>query len=683
MASCKYDPYIDRVNPYAVLNVTQSSQNISNNTSSVRWELLLYRPAKIYSDASKKYSIVVNGSTVKSGTVTIGGSGTKTIASGYTTVNHNSDGTKSINFSFSFQFDITWSGTWMGTGKANGSMSLSRIPRATTPSVSSSSVTMGEKVSISLPRASGSFTHTLQYDFYSGKWVTFATNVGTSSSLTIPLDWAQKIPNAVSDSARIKCITYNDNSYIGEKIISFTVKVPSSVVPVISNVDIEEAVDGLNLKFGHYVQGKSKLKVATTASGIQGSKIKSYSVSVDGVSYSGSNVITNFINESGTVTVSVSVTDSRGRKALKSFGVTFYEYVLPKINAFSVIRANAQGQADAIGTYANINLNFEISKIEDLNDKSYQIEYKKTDDDTWKVLGKWEAYSYNSVLNGGNILEEDFTYSFRLTVTDYFSSVTAEIDNVPTAFTLINFHRSGNSMAFGGVSERGDAEKVIDVKMDMFDKFGTRINNGMANYTGNGENAIDPDTTSDELVLTNLHTPTNEFMYIKTVFYADKTIENARAQIAIPYSYTSNSIYHRYFLNGQWSPWRRTVNADEYDKAPLWYGEYYMNASQTITLTEPVETQPNGIVLVFSEYGNGTAKDSCFTSFFVKKTLILGKEGVGHMFSSFNPWGNNFVKYLYISNQKIVGNEKNTFNGNLGGVNIANNLYVLRYVYGA
>ena len=76
-------------------------------------------------------------------------------------------------------------------------------------------------------------------------------------------------------------------------------------MPVISNVDIEEAVDGLNLKFGHYVQGKSKLKVATTASGIQGSKIKSYSVSVDGVSYSGSNVITNFINESGTVTVSV------------------------------------------------------------------------------------------------------------------------------------------------------------------------------------------------------------------------------------------------------------------------------------------------------------------------------------------------------------------------------------------
>ena len=97
----------------------------------------------------------------------------------------------------------------------------------------------------------------------------------------------------------------------------------------------------------------------------------------------------------------------------------------------------------------------------------------------------------------------------------------------------------------------------------------------------------------------------------------------------------------------------------------------------------PVEAQPNGIVLVFSEYGGGTAKDSCFTSFFVKKTLILGKEGVGHMFSSFNPWGNNFVKYLYISNQKIVGHEKNTFNGNLGGVNIANNSYVLRYVYGA
>ena len=55
MASCKYDPYIDRVNPYAVLNVTQSSQNISNNTSSVRWAV-----SYTHLSADKHYTVALS-----------------------------------------------------------------------------------------------------------------------------------------------------------------------------------------------------------------------------------------------------------------------------------------------------------------------------------------------------------------------------------------------------------------------------------------------------------------------------------------------------------------------------------------------------------------------------------------------------------------------------------------------
>lgn len=245
MASCKYNPGINSTNPYAVLNVTQQSQNISGNYSVVRWELLVYRPSAIYSSAAKSFSITVNGSTVKSGTTTIGGSGTKSIASGTTTIYHNSDGTKSISFSFSLQFDITWSGRKIGTGSASGSMALSRIPRATTPSLSPSSVTMGNNITVNLPRASSSFTHTLQHDFYASGWTTFATGASTSATLATPINWAERIPNAVSGGGRIRCLTYNGGTLIGEKIVNFTATVPTSVVPTISAIDVAESADGI------------------------------------------------------------------------------------------------------------------------------------------------------------------------------------------------------------------------------------------------------------------------------------------------------------------------------------------------------------------------------------------------------------------------------------------------------
>ena len=98
MATCTYNPNINSSNPYAVLEVKQVSQSIDGNTSRVSWALRLYRPESISSSTSKSYSVTINGEVVASGNTTIGGSGTKTIASGTETISHNSDGTKTISF---------------------------------------------------------------------------------------------------------------------------------------------------------------------------------------------------------------------------------------------------------------------------------------------------------------------------------------------------------------------------------------------------------------------------------------------------------------------------------------------------------------------------------------------------------------------------------------------------------
>lgn len=466
MASCKYNPGINSVNPYAVLNVTQQSQNIANNTTTVRWELLIYRPSAISSSASKSWSVKVNGTT-KSGTTTIGGSGTKSIASGTVSVPHNSDGTKSISFSFSLDFEINWAGKWIGTGSASGSMALTTIPRATTPTLSPTNVTMGNTLTINLPRASGSFTHTLYHDFYMGSWTQFASGVGTSATLEIPISWASRIPNAISGGGRIRCLTYNGGILIGEKIVNFTATIPTSVVPSVSSINVTETAS-LPITSDGFIQGKSKLKCVITAAGAQGSTIKSYSTKVGSLTYTGSSFTTDVIAVSGTVQIITTVTDSRGRTASKTQSITVLSYSQPVV-VMSVFRANSAGSADEKGTYAVADVDIDITSLGSQNVSSYKIEYKKeSDPDTaWLTAKSGSGYSIDTSYNLGNIVDADYSYNFRITVSDSFTTVIYNAPAVPTAFTIMDFRSNGKGVSFGKVSN----SDMFDVGMEAnFDK---------------------------------------------------------------------------------------------------------------------------------------------------------------------------------------------------------------------
>jgi hypothetical protein len=102
----------------------------------------------------------------------------------------------------------------------------------------------------------------------------------------------------------------------------------------------------------------------------------------------------------------------------------------------------------------------------------------------------------------------------------------------------------------------------------------------------------------------------------------------------------------------------------------------YMNASQSITLREKISDQKNGIVLVFSEYGDGEVKNAQKSCFFVPKTAVSLLSGMGFVFSLRSPFDASVYmsKYLYITDTTIKGNDLNTSGGNLK--------YVLQYVIG-
>lgn len=118
----------------------------------------------------------------------------------------------------------------------------------------------------------------------------------------------------------------------------------------------------------------------------------------------------------------------------------------------------------------------------------------------------------------------------------------------------------------------------------------------------------------------------------------------------------------------------------------LWSGGYYMNASQTATLSAKVSDQLFGIVLVFSRYdiSNSEVLNEHFCYHFVPKEIVSLMPGKGSIFNmSTSNETYSASKYLYISDTEIKGHENNVAIGTGDtGVAYSNNRFVLRYVIG-
>lgn len=466
MASCTWSSSLSG-SPSVTLTVTQSSQSAADNTSTVSYSLVISRPYNISSSASKSYSITINGSTVKSGTTTIGGSGSKTIASGTTTISHNADGTKSISFSFNLALAITWGGTYISTASSSGSMTLSTIARATQPSLSSSTTAMGSSVTISMPRASSNFKHILYYDWYGSGWQVIKSELDTSYTWTIPLSFANSIPSATSGWGTIYCETYNNEALIGTKSVTFTATVPSSVVPTISKVSITEATEGLAAKFGAFVQNKSTLAVEITAAGAYGSTIKSYETYIQAAPYRAASFTSALITTSGTIGVVTTVTDSRGRTAKVTNSVTVIAYSPPVINSLSVERIDTSGNYSDDGERIAVSMSFAISPVNNLNDHTFALKYKATSDTEFATFSSGSAdwtYDGTQSFTDSPVISQDSSYTIRFEVSDYFQTVAYEF-SLPSAFTLMDFHSTGKGMSIGKVSEKDALEIAMDMEV--------------------------------------------------------------------------------------------------------------------------------------------------------------------------------------------------------------------------
>ena len=535
------------------LKVTQVSQSVASNSSVIRIVWTSTQSGDSYNNILNTgyYYVTVNG---EKKTYSVNYKLTKgttvTILDTNLTVAHNSAGECTVKVS-----------TWMDTGISAGEIDLSKtitldtIARSSVPTVSASSTDMGSKVQIYTNRKNTGLIHDLAYSFAGSDYVTFATGVDDSYVWTVP-DLASSIPNTTSGTVTIRCTTKSGSTSVGTATVTMTLKVPTSVVPTISKVTIAEATEGLAAWFEAYVQHKSTLNVAITASGAKGSTISSYKTVITGVVYTSDEFTTNELSMSGAQDVVVTVTDSRGRTASKTVSINVLPYEPPKIPEFKVFRCDAAGNPADDGVHVCVTASHSVSPLEYNNTALANFEYKRATETDWTYLTGGEAYLEDTVnFVADKTFSVDYQYNFRFTVIDWFGTSTSYVVMLSSADVVLDISSDGTGLGIGKVAQRSNATEFARVMYDRHDK---RITNGLAIYTGSGAGAaVDPNTTLEHVVLTDINTPTATFYYVCTYFYSDKTDSNNKAQMAIPYNSTGDTFYFRYKYNGSWSAWEK------------------------------------------------------------------------------------------------------------------------------
>ena len=335
------------------------------------------------------------------------------------------------------------------------------------PTVSLSSVPLGSPVTIRTNRLNSAALHTVTYSF-AGQTGVIGTQVGESVTWTPPVALAEKIPNAVSGVCTIACETEYSGQSTGTKTCALTLTVPASVKPVISSVTCTEAASGIAAQFGGFVRTKSRLNVVITASGALGSTVTSYRASLGGVTYTAASFTTGTMNTAGDNTLSVSVTDSRGRTETSAYTVTVLDYSPPSLTGFRAERCGADGAAQTDGDRIRVSISGSVSPVNSRNRVSCGVYYKPHSGEVWTPADVVAADHY--VISSTNrLLAQTFdtliSYDLKVCLSDYFTTV-EQVVPVGTQQVLLDFYRDGSGIAFGKVAETpGTAEFGWPIKL--------------------------------------------------------------------------------------------------------------------------------------------------------------------------------------------------------------------------
>ena len=400
---------------------------------------------------------------------------------------HNEDGTKTITFNFSVETEVTEGANANLNNYCFKSASITQT--ITLPTINrlspfswSGDFTLGESKRITISPYVSGYTHNLTYSFgaISG---TIGNSLSTSVDWTPPTSLGSQIPNSTGGVGTITCSTYNGSTLIGTSSKTFTLWVSGGMYPTFDYIMTEnDTFEGLLLTT------KSSVKFEiTNAEGSNGSTIKSYSISGEGLSTTNASGTTSRFSNHGTFTYRLSVTDSRNRTTTKTKSVVVYNYFSPQVSFLNLSRADADGNASDVGDFLYCKINYSIANPNSANKngKQYLLQYREEGVESWSTsLSTRDLNSYNSsdfIIKPTTTFEASKSYEIRVGIKDNFTT-TYITGTIPTSTCILDIEPMG--VGVGKYHQNGALDIMGDIYINGFN-IKTNNDTGDLLYSGN------------------------------------------------------------------------------------------------------------------------------------------------------------------------------------------------------
>ena len=342
--------------------------------------------------------------------------------------------------------------------KLTATVTLPALLGATVPGVSATTAELGQTLTITTPAPAEGVAHWLGYRFQ-GSIGAIAADVKDSHSWTVPMELATQIPNAASGLCTIVCDTYLGGVKIGSATVDLTLTVPRTEATLPAVTMELSPVSTLPAAFAElYIQNLTQVQASLSAQGKLGATVVRQSVTV-GAATGEAPFLSGLLTQTGLLSVTASVTDSRGFTGTARQTITVLPYSKPVVLPAGENREILWGRCDEAGNFTPSGTCLRIvaargySTLEGKN--SCLLRYR-LDGGGWSVLLERTQASDavdTGVMSGITLLPTR-CYLLELEALDAVGNSSLVRLSIPTDQVDVHLPQGGGSVALGGYSTK-------------------------------------------------------------------------------------------------------------------------------------------------------------------------------------------------------------------------------------
>lgn len=315
---------------------------------------------------------------------------------------------------------------------------------ASTGTLSSNSITLGNSISLTVNSLSTSYTHTIEW-YLNNKLLDTQTQTGSGSpgNFSYPIKLATKdyfsSTSSVSQGKVVLTTKWN-NTAIGTATYYFNVNIGDNALPTLSKPSFTfKNPSGTSQSF--CLQNYSSIYCTATATPNGGASITSYQVTITGQAsgnFSFSTALSNkkldiSLSKSGSVTVTIIATDSRGKTVTNSNSFTVTAYTPPSITSINFYRCNSSGTASSEGNYIRGTASYTFSEVHSNSIKISEKKINGTDNSSITLNTTNKQISLATYSVGTSLV------TIKITLQDNFGSSISKEISIPGINYLMHF----------------------------------------------------------------------------------------------------------------------------------------------------------------------------------------------------------------------------------------------------